>query len=52
MLTQSIKHKPQVAITPSVDLSQQHGSSLGHESVLVDIPSIADFGGASIANLR
>ena len=52
MFNHSFKYKPQSAISPSVDLFQQHGSPLVPEDMPVNFPSIADVGDVSIANLR
>ena len=52
ILNHSIKYKPQAAISPSENLSQQQRSSLGQEDVSVNFSSISDVGDVSIANLR
>ena len=52
MLNHSIKYKRQAAISPPVELSWQQESPLGHEDMLVEIPSIADVDDVSISNIR
>ena len=52
MLNHSIKYKRQAAISPPVELSWQQESPLGHEDMLVDIPSFADVDDVSISNTR